>query len=712
MRLTRRSFLELLGSSTAYAITFSCSGGGDSVVPTPVPADDEELTNAVRYFVDYTDWLFIHEDGSVTAHTGRVDMGQGLQTVLSNIVSQAMELPPEKVELVMGDTELCPDDGATNGSAATRLVGWSYWRACERVRNHLVDRASERLGVPAKGLEYRDGAVVGRKDPSVRLAIGELADGTVHLATIDESRRFAGKLRYTDRGTPSVKGEAIVTGTLVYAGDLFPGEVSYGSWLLPEYHTQMTEIEAPDFAAARRVPGVEDVQPIWNSALVVGSSYRAVERGLAAIKAGWKEPTRPVELRVEEEIRNRAKLKATVEDQGDLARGFERSAIQLNETYVTQYASQVPIETETAIAEVDGDRVTVWASTQAPFRTRGWVAERLGVAEENVHILTMPVGGGFGVKVGTKAPRAAAEISRATGRRVKLVYSRDHQFNGDARYKEAVVADIRSGVTAGGKLVVRTVDLYQDEGYGTRYTYDIPNVRTRLFRSTMPARHGVMRGTSYVQTCFAVESHTDMVAEAVGLDPVTFRKINLAMPEFGPLLDASAEMIGFGRPGLPDDHGLGIAICHHGGRQLGAVAAEVSVSRETGVVRVERLVGAFDIGVVINRNTLRANTEGAMLWGIGYALFEEVHLDGHTTATRSMSDYRIPRFSDVPPIDTAYFDNVTDGQLPRGCGEMPLVPTIGAIANAVYDAVGLRFHTLPMTPERVLAGLAGMMNDE
>jgi CO/xanthine dehydrogenase Mo-binding subunit len=705
MRLTRRSFLELLGSSTAYAITYSCSGNGESPAPTPVPDDDEDLPNHIRYFVDYTDWLFIHKDGSVTAHTGRVDMGQGLMTVMSNIISQGLGLPPERVELVMGDTALCPDDGPTSGSVATRIVGWGYWRACERIREHLIGRASGILGVPAGELEYRDGAVLGRTDPSRRLEIGELVDGKLHLSTIDPTEPYISRTPYTDRGTPNVKSEAIVTGTLTYAGDLFPGEVSYGSWALPEYHTQMTSLEGADLEAARRVPGVEDVQLIWKTAMVVGSSFQSVERGLAAMTPQWTTPKRPRKLAVEQEIRKRAKLRKVIAETGNLEGGFSSSSVELAETYITQYASQVPIETETAIAEVEGDRATVWASTQAPFRARERVARSLGVSEENVRIQSMPVGGGFGVKVGTEAPQIAAGIARAYGQRVKVVFSRAHQFIGDARYKEAVVADIHSGVAADGRLLARTIDLYQDEGYGTEGTYDIPNVRTRLFRSPMPARHGVMRGTSFVQTCFAVESHTDMVAEAVGLDPVTFRKINLATAEFAPLLDACSEMIAYRERELPEGHGVGFGICFHGGRQLGAVAAEVSVDRRSGVVRVDRLAGAFDIGVIINRNTLRANTEGAMLWGLGYALFEEIHMDGHRASTRSMSDYRIPRFSDVPPIDTRYFDNVTKGTMPRGCGELPVVPTIGAIANAVYDAVGLRFHTLPMTPERVLEGL-------
>jgi CO/xanthine dehydrogenase Mo-binding subunit len=705
MRLTRRSFLELLGSSTAFAITYSCSGEGDSAVRIPLPEGDEELPNHIKHFVDYTDWLFIHNDGSVTAHTGRVDMGQGLMTVLSNILSQGLQLPPDAVELVMGDTALCPDDGPTSGSVATRIVGWGYWRACERIRDHLTVRASEILAVPADELEYRDGAVIGRTDASRRLEIGEMADGTLHLATINPREPYVSGTRYVDRRTPNVKGEAIVTGTLTYTADLFPGEVAYGSWLLAPYHSYLTRLKKADLDRARRIPGVEDAQLIWNTAMVVGSSFQAVKRGLGAVSPRWTIPKRPVELEVEREIREGASLRKVMEEQGDLENGFSQSSVQLSETYITQYATQVPIETETAIAEVDGDQATIWASVQAPFRARKRVAEHLGIPEVNVRIRSMPVGGGFGVKVGTNAPRIAAGFARAAGRRVKVVYSRAQQFVGDARFKEAVVADLRSGVAPDGTLLARTIDLYQDEGYGTEKTYAIPNVRARLFMTPMPARHGVMRGTSFVQTCFAVESHTDMVAEAVGLDPVTFRKINLATREFAPLLDACAEMIEYQERKPPENNGIGFAICHHGGRQLGAVAAEVSVDRRTGVVKVIHLVGAFDIGVIINRNTLKANTEGAMLWGLGYALFEEVQMDGHKATTRSMSDYRIPRFSDVPPIETVYFDNVTKGKMPRGCGELPVVPTIGAIANAVYNAVGLRFYTLPMTPTRVLEGL-------
>jgi CO/xanthine dehydrogenase Mo-binding subunit len=289
---------------------------------------------------------------------------------------------------------------------------------------------------------------------------------------------------------------------------------------------------------------------------------------------------------------------------------------------------------------------------------------------------------------------------------VKYVYSRLDDIQRRGRYKESVIADISTGVTSDGRLQARKIDLYQDEGHGTVEVYDIPHVLTRLFNSSMPTRHATMRGTSYAQTCFALESHTDVVAAAVGMDPIEFRKKNVALGAFKPLLDTCAEMMGYEQGQPSANRGIGFGLCNHGGRQLGVVGAEVVVDRTTGKVTVIRLGGAYDIGLVINRNTLRAGVKGAMLWGLGYALLEEVKLDGHRCYTTGFSDYRIARFSDTPPIDLAFLDNLKPG-VPRGCGELPLPPTVAAICNAVYNAVGVRFHTLPMTPERVKAALVG-----
>jgi len=712
MTIDRREFIKLASGSLVYGFAVSCGSESPTVTAPPAPAvpKPKVLSHADIYFVDYTEWIFIHPDGNVTVHTGRIEMGQGLKTVISNVVSQGLRVSPECLEIVMGDTGRCPDDGPTEGSGATRIIGWGHWAACARIRKDLLRRAADRLGAPLDQLHHTEEGIRWPSKPDRLLTLAELVedDGTVHLDLISWRDVRRHNPPYFDRRTPAVNARAIVTGSLQYVGDLFPGQCSYGAWLTPSYHAKVTALESVDLEAARRVPGVTAAERTEHSAFVVGERFTAVQDGLEAMNARWRRPSRPKTIEPEAEIRAGAKLVKTVEEAGDPEAGLEESALTLAETYVTQYASQVPLETESAVAREEEGRMKVWASTQAPFKALPRVARRIDLPEERVRVVNMPVGGGFGSKVDTLAPIEAADLARRAGGTVKHVYSRDYQFNGISRYKDVVVADISSGVSPDGKILSRTLDLYQDEGYGSTMTYDIPHVRTRLFCSDMPVRHATMRGTSFVQTCFAVESHTDMLAEAAGLEPVAFRKKNLHTASFGPLLDACAEMLGYDGSAAPPGRGIGFAICHHGGRQLGAVGAEVSVNLKTGRVRVERLAGAFDIGVVININTLTSNTRGAMLWGLGFALFEEVRLDGHRSKTRSLDDYRIPRFSDVPPIKLAFLDIVARREgMPRGCGELPVIPTVGAIANAVRRAIGVRFHTLPMTAKRVRKALAG-----
>jgi len=330
----------------------------------------------------------------------------------------------------------------------------------------------------------------------------------------------------------------------------------------------------------------------------------------------------------------------------------------------------------------------------------------LSIRSDDIRVIAAACGGGFGAKTNLTAPKEAARMAKKAGKPIKLVYSRLADIQKLSRYKESVVVDISTGLSSSGMIVGRTIDFYGDEGYGSRNLYAIDDARTRLFKqTTMPARHGTMRGTSYSQDVFAIESHTDMVARAAGLDPLTFRRKNVLLKEFYPVIDVCAEIFG-DRPHRPgSSHGNGFAICNHGGRQLGAVAAEVSVDRNSGKVKVLRLVGAFDVGDVINENTAMMGIKGAMIWGLGFALMEEVDLDGHRCRTTGFSNYRIPRMEDIPPIEVRFTNTVSPGR-PRGCGEAPTPPTIAAIANAVYDAIGIRFYELPITPERVKAALS------
>jgi isoquinoline 1-oxidoreductase len=350
--------------------------------------------------------------------------------------------------------------------------------------------------------------------------------------------------------------------------------------------------------------------------------------------------------------------------------------------------------------EEGGRRCSVWAATQNPWKIREIAARYLGLGKSGVHIMGMPVGGGFGAKISNRVSAEAAYLAKIAGAPVKVVYNRKNQFQHRGSYKAAVLVDISTGVGADGKIIARKIDSYQDVGSGTLNTYDIPHVLTQLYKTEWPFPRAISRGTSFVQNCFATESNMDMVAAAIGMDPVEFRRKNVLYPAFIPLLDACAELIGYDTYQAPPDEGIGFALIVHSIHQLGVVGAEVAVNRTSGKIRVKRLCGAFDIGTVINRRMCEVGIRGAMTWGIGYALTEKIKLDGHSAYTENLGEYGIPRFSDIPPIDMVFLDNHHPGA-PRGCGEMPMIPTIGAIANAVYRAVGKRFRSTPLTPDLV-----------
>jgi len=703
----RREFLAVLGgASLAYAFRFPAPRATLPAGTELEIVDVEVACSAAEGAEDYSEWIILGRDRKVTVFTGRCELGQGLKTVIIAVVSQGLEVSHKRIKVVMGDTSLCPDDGPTTGSCATKQVGWGFWLACAAVRDDLLRRTEASLGVPTKELHYRRAEIIRLEDPEARVSIFELGSGEAMLLGVGSEESSPSSKEYKDRGLANVNARAIVTGALKYAGDINVEGCLYGAFLTPPYHPKLTKLLSAELSEARAKPGVFLVERLSDDRVfAVGESYKAVRRSLESVVARWSKPARPRRLSTEKEIRAGAKLVAVIEEKGDVNVGLATSAMMLSETYMTQYASQSPIETSTAVATVDETGATLWVSSQNPFKARELVAQTLGCLASEVRVIAMPVGGGFGGKISSSVNAEAALLSKMAGRPVKLIYSRRDQFQHRSRFKASCIIDITSGLGADGKLVARQIDLHQDSGKGTVKTYTIPNVLTRLFNTDMPVDSAVMRGTSYVQNCFAIESHTDSLAHKAGIDPIEFRKLNVSVPAFRNLLDTCAEMIRYNGAKTDEDHGVGFAIVNHGGHQLGAVGAKVSVDRSTGEVLVVRICGAFDIGTVISRKTATADVIGAIIWGLGYALQEEIELDGHRTCTSNFAQYRIPRFSDVPPIEIAFLDNFRPGK-PRGCGEMPVIPTIGAIANAVFHATGARIYRTPITPKRVLKALS------
>jgi CO/xanthine dehydrogenase Mo-binding subunit len=708
MNLTRRQFIASLGGTGLfYAFRFTPASRTQPERFEAMPLDLEDPGCKVSEIeVDYTDWIAFGPGDKVSVFTGRAELGQGLKTVITAIVSQGLEILQQNLIVVMGDTDLCPDDGITSGSSSTRMVGWGFWLACEKIRSDVITRASGYLSIPVAELEYRKGGA-GRKGETSRLAsASELGGGETFVIDIDPHATTSAR-KYSDQKILNVNAQAIVTGSLKYVGDLKKPGMLYAGWLCPPYHKTVTKLKSVDADEALALPGVKKVEVITGRVAVFGERYTDVCKGIDSVKTTWSEPTRSKDLPLEE-ARANAVLLNTEEQKGDINAGLAASDLILSESYTTQYIIHCQLETDMAVAQFanGSDNVTVWASTQHSHKARELVADMLKIPMANVRIIGMPAGGAFGGKQANPVNKEAAKLAELAGAPVKLIYSRKDQFQIRAFSKAACIIEVTSGVSSDGKIIARKVDSYQDAGHGTKHTYDIPHVLVNAYRDpNWPVGLASTRGTSYVQTCFATESHIDMLAHKLGIDPFEMRRKNVEFPAYVNLLDSCAEMIGYGNNELEQDEGIGVAIVLHGGAQLGAIAAKVAVNRNSGKITVKHLCGAFDIGTVINRNTVTVGLRGGMAWGIGHALQEENILDGHSTKTEYLSQYKIAKFSDMPPIDISFHDNFQPGGPPRGCGEMPVIPTIGSIANAVYHAIGVRFYSIPITPEKVKKAL-------
>jgi len=708
MSMTRRQFLASLGGTgLLYTFRFAPEASAKTGSFGTIPLEDE-LPQCVAEYpdIDYKDWIAFGPGGKVSVFTGRTELGQGLRTVITAFVTQGLEISQEDLTIFQGDTDICPDDGPTYGSAATRQVGWGFWVACLEIRSDLVERAARSLGMPPRELEFKSGGVGRKGENRMLISAYELGRGETVILNIDSKIASTGK-QYVDLEIPNVNGEMIVTGNLKYVGDLQMPGLLYAGLLCQPYHQNLTRLLSADIDEAQNLPGVEKVDVVLGRVAVIGKRYSDVLKGLAKVKAEWSTPSRSKQLLVEEEIRAGAKLVELKEEHGDVNAALAASELTISETYKTQYACHAQIETDTAIAspeDPDG-KVTVWVSDQFPYLSRRRIAEYLKKPESSIRVIAMPVGGGFGGKIASAVNWQAAMLPSLVHVPVKLIYSRKDQFQLRSLFKTACIIDLTTGVNADGKMQARKVDIYQDAGDGTKFTYDIPNVLTSVYNTKLIFGFPAMRGTSYVQTCFATESHIDMVASKLNMDPLEFRRKNVQFPIFESLIDTCAEMIGYGVNPLDVDEGIGVAIVMHGGAEFGAVAAKVAVDRVSGKIKVKQICGAYDIGTVVNRRTASVGICGGIIMGLGYALSEEIKLNGHSPETEYLSEYRIPRFSDIPPIEITFLNQHNPDGTPRGCGEMPVVPTIGAIANAVYNAIGIRFYSTPITPERVREAL-------
>jgi isoquinoline 1-oxidoreductase len=695
--LSRRELLTMAGPGL-----FLCFSVGTLSAQEPA-----RLPARQGYPSDLNAYLRIAPDGRVTCFSGKVELGQGAMTVLAQILAEELDVTYDSVDMVLGDTELCPYDMGTFGSMNVRNFGPALRGAGAEAKAILLQMASEQLQAPAARLRVKTGVVTDPDTPGKSVTYGQLVQGKRierHMANVPVKPVAA----YTVVGHAASRKDALdkVTGKAKYAGDFMFAGMLHARLVRPPAHG--AQLKDADTSAAEKA-GARVVRDAGMVA-VLHERPDLADKALALVKAQFDRPQTGVDDKnIFDHLLKTAPTPQNAGSGGDLAEGEKASASIVEATYLNSYVAHAPMETHSATAVVENGKAVVWAGTQAPFSLRQQVAQALGLTPQNVRVITSYVGGGFGGKSSAAQAVEAARLAKATGKPVRVVWNRAEEFFYDT-FRPAAVVKIRSGLTSGGKIALWDCQVVGAGEREAKTYYDVPNQRTLSAGGWQggnpagmhPFAVGPWRAPSVNTNTFARESHMDALASKAGIDPLEFRLKHLSDARMRRALEAVAAKFAW-KPGKePSGRGAGIA-CGIYSNAYTAAMAEIAVDRKAGAVRVKRVVSAVDVGLVVNPDGLRQQVEGCIAMGLGYALSEEVHFKDGDVLDRNFDSYPLPRFSWMPKVEIILIDN--PGTPALGSGEPPIITMGAVIANAIYDAAGVRLRQLPMTPARVLEAL-------
>jgi isoquinoline 1-oxidoreductase len=681
--VARRDFFRIVGSGVVVA----CAVRGADAQESGRNRGGADLPR------DVGAWLHIAEDGTVTAYTGKTEVGQNIRTSLTQAVAEELRPRRDSIRLVMADTERTPYDQGTFGSRTTPVMNLQLRRVAATARMALLQLAAERWGVNRSMLEAQDGAVTHAASDR-RISYGELTRGQQLLQVIEDGPLTVAT-GWSEMGAaaPKVNGTDFVTGRHEYTSDITRPGMLYGRVLRgPAAGAVLVSADTSAAEAMAGVRVVRDAQFIG----VTAPSRRDAARAIQAIKAQWKQPSGPSSSTVFDYFKRTPAASSGSERtmlpphvSGSVAEAVKTADTIVSASYTVAYIAHAPMEPRAAVAEWHDGKLTVWTGTQRPFGVRDELAEAFRVPPERVHVVVPDTGSAYGGKHTGEAAVEAARLAQAAGKPVKLVWTREEEFAW-AYFRPAGVIDVKSGARADGAIVTWEYDSYNAGPAGIRTIYDFPNQRIEMHPTESPLRVGSYRGLAATTNHFVRETHIDEVAAALGRDPLDLRLKNLRDARQRAVLTAAAERAGWSR----ERKGLGIACGFEKGSYV-ATVAEVVVDAKR-VPRVTRLVVAYECGAIVNPDGLRNQVEGAVVQGIGGALFEAIEFENGRITNGAFERYRVPRFTDIPPIELVLLDH--KDLPPAGAGETPIIAVAPAIGNAIFAASGVRLRSLPLLP--------------
>jgi isoquinoline 1-oxidoreductase len=684
--LERRDFFRVLGAGILVLIpgaaeaqeSGSAGQRGRNSVPEEVSA-----------------WIHIDRDGLVRVFTGKAEVGQNVRTSLSQVVAEELCTPVDRIRLVMADTALTPFDAGTFGSRTTPVMGPQLRLAAATAREALLDLAAEHLKSDRSALHVEAGRVVDSRSKQA-LSFGELSKGDKLLRTVSREVPTTAPDDWTIAGTsvPKVDGRSFVTGSHMYTVDVArPGMLVARVLRPPAFKAAL---ESLDTSAARALSGVTVVRD-GDFAAVAAADEATAAAAIKLLRPAWKTaPSQPSNEHLFQHLRtspapNAGRGRGGPAARGSIAEGMAAADHSQRVTYTVAYIAHAPLEPRAAVAEWDGPNLTVWTGTQRPFGVREELCSAFGIPQDRVRVIVPDTGSGYGGKHSGEAAVEAARIARAAGKPVRLVWTREEEFTW-AYFRPAGVIEVSGGIRKNGSITAWEFHNYNSGGSALAPVYDFPNQLTEFHPAQSPLRQGSYRGLAATANHFARESFIDELAHAARLDPVAVRLKNLTNPRMRSVIEAAAERFGWKTGESAKGSGTGIAAGFEKGSYL-ATCVEVEVEKQSRI-RLRRVVQAFECGAVVNPEHLKNQVEGCILQGLGGALFEEVDFEDGRILNPRFSGYRVPRFSDVPPIEVVLVDRK---DLPSaGAGETPIVGLAPATANAIFRATGSRLRSMPL----------------
>ena len=695
-------------------------------------------------------FIRITANGTITAFNGHVDLGTGIRTALGQIVAEELDVFFARVVVVLSDTSRVPNQGATIASETIQITAVPLRKAAAQARHFLIARAAQRLDLPEADLSVEDGLIRGRDNRSI--SYGELiGDDTIRLDLAEDVPvKAVDAYRIVGQSVPRVDLPAKATGELVYVHDVRVPGMLHGRVVRPPYagvdagSFVGTSLIAIDESSVHDIPGLVSIVQIGDFVGVVADREENAIKAATQLKVTWKPtPTLPNLKDVETALRANPSTPRTLLDKGGVDAAIADADKQLKRTYIWPYQMHGSIGPSCSVADVRVDGVRVWSGTQNPHILRTDLSLLLALPESQIDIVRMEAAGCYGRNCADDVSADAVLLSRAVGRPVRVQLTREQEHAWEPK-GTAQLMDVNGGLRADGNVAaydfatrypsngvptlallltgaVSPVPAVFEMGDRTAIPpYDYDTMRVTAHDMPPIVRASWFRGVSALPNTFAHESYIDELATEAGVDPIEYRLRYLKDPRAIDLVNAVAERADWTpRPLWKEQEAEGDVVRGRGfayalyvhskfpgyGAAWSAWIADVAVNKSTGDVSVTRVVAGQDSGLMINPDGVRHQIHGNVIQSTSRALMEEVSFDRAAVASREWGAYPIITFPDIPKIDVLMLPR--QDQPPLGVGESASVPSAAAIANAIFDATGVRFREPPFTPERILAGLRG-----